>query len=266
MKLLFDIGGTKTRVCLGSGKRLLKKSLLILPTPPKFSAAQELFRSIRRRFQDDKIEKVVAGVAGSFDRKRTKLIHSPHLPGWVNKPLKRELSRIFAAEAILANDAELEGLGEAVLGAGRGYEVAAYLTIGTGVGGTRIVKGKVADNGFGFEPGHQLLGLPPQVKYWEDLVSGSAVLRRYRKIGSQLSAAEKKELISVLAQGLHNLIVFWSPEVIVFGGGLIEDNVYPLDQIKRRLKKAQAIFGRLPRLKKASLGELSGLYGGLLAG
>src|SRR4030066_415253 len=48
---------------------------------------------------------------------------------------------------------------EKVKGAGKGFNIVAFLTIGTGVGGARIVGGKPDANVFGFEPGHQIIDL-----------------------------------------------------------------------------------------------------------
>jgi glucokinase len=49
------------------------------------------------------------------------------------------------------------GLGEAVFGAGKGREIVVYMTISTGVGGARIVGGKIDASAMGFEPGHQII-------------------------------------------------------------------------------------------------------------
>src|SRR6185436_9338463 len=54
-----------------------------------------------------------------------------------------ELNKLFNCPVYLENDAALCGLGEASVGAGQGSKIMVYLTISTGVGGARIVGGKI---------------------------------------------------------------------------------------------------------------------------
>ena len=46
---------------------------------------------------------------------------------------------------VVGNDADLAGLGEAVIGAGRDYNRVVFLTLSTGVGGT-VIEGKKPDD------------------------------------------------------------------------------------------------------------------------
>ena len=51
----------------------------------------------------------------------------------------------------------LGGLGEANFGQYKDEKIIAYIAIGTGVGGVRIVDSQIDRNSQGFEPGHQII-------------------------------------------------------------------------------------------------------------
>ena len=70
----------------------------------------------------------------------------------------------------IANDTAVVGLGEAHRGAGIGYNIVTYITVSTGVGGTRIVDGRIDRRIYGFEPGHQTIDIDNSV--WEGSASG----------------------------------------------------------------------------------------------
>ena len=48
--------------------------------------------------------------------------------------------------------------------------------------------------------------------------------------------ADWDEIAEWLAIGLHNVVVTWSPEVIVIGGGLGSAGVIPLDLVRSKLE------------------------------
>ncbi len=264
MYLVFDIGGTKTRLAVSKDRKTFYKKKIVA-TPLDFNQAILLFQKLISQLTNNKKVKAVAGgVAGPFDRKKTKLVNSPNLPDWINKPLKENLQKIIKAPVYLENDAALSGLGETKYGAGQGYKIIAYLTISTGVGGARIIKGKIDDNYFGFEPGHQIINFSAKngSKTLEENIAGSALEERYNKKAHKIKKQEiwRKEA-DILATGLNNVIVLWSPEAIILGGSLMKS--VSLDLVKDQLKKRLEIFPYLPEIKKAKLGDLAGLYGGL---
>ena len=156
--------------------------VVILPTPRKFDDAMALIKkAIKELANDKKIKAVSGGIAGPLDKNKTMILNAPNLLDWKNKPLAKELQKIFKAPVFLENDAALAGLGEAVFGAGKGKKIVAYLTISTGVGGCRIVDGKIDENSQGFEPGHQIIFSDKNVITLENLVSGTAIDKKYCK-------------------------------------------------------------------------------------
>jgi predicted NBD/HSP70 family sugar kinase len=272
MYLLFDIGGTRMRFALSSdGKRFGKPK--IVDTPKKFSDGVSLFKkTVIQIAGEKKIKAAVGGVAGPLNKEKTKIIGDTNLL-WAGKPLKDELLKAVDAPVFLENDADLAGLGEAVYGAGKGSEVVAYFTISTGVGGTRIVGGRMDKKGvFGFEPGHQVIdadGTLCGAKHLEGCISGAALEGRYGKEPREIKDSKVwDEAAAILSYGLLNAIVYWSPDTFVLGGPMVLGNPsIPLDKVRSGLSRALSeVFTtppKTPPVVKAKLGDLSGLHGAL---
>ncbi|MDD5567401.1 MAG: ROK family protein [Patescibacteria group bacterium] len=268
--LLFDIGGTNMRLAVARQTKSLS-ALTIVRRPRNFATGIRLIKKLAGNLAAGrKIDLVVGGMAGVLDKEHTRLLRSPHLQSWVNKPLQRELSRALEAPVCLENDADLIGLGEAVSGAGRGHSIVASIAIGTGIGGTRIVDGRIDHNVFGFEPGHHFLNIgirkhqhiSPHPGDWESLVSGSAMKTRFGRPAEKINQkAIWREMAQYVAYGLVNVSVFWSPNIIVLGGSLMKR--LPLSEIRRYYKKYFKMFPTLPRIVRSKLDDRAGLYGAL---
>ena len=245
----------------------------IVETPQDFNAGMSLLEKIILELSGGKkIEVAAGGIAGHLDRGKTKLINSPNLSGWIDKPFKETLQKIIKAPIYLENDAAVVGLGEAVNGAGKGEEIIAYITVSTGIGGVRIVDGKIDRNIFGFEPGHQIIDptgtLCPMcgsAGHLEGHVSGAVLEARFNKRAYEITDPQIwEEGAKWLAYGLNNTAVYWSPSVIVLGGSMIiKSSGISIERVSHHLKKTLTIFPEHPRLAKAELGDIGGLYGAL---
>lgn len=270
MYLLFDIGGTKTRIAFSAdGKGFGRPK--VIQTPGDFKEGLRLLgKEAAELSKGRKIRAAAGGIAGPLDRKKTRLVNSPHLSGWIGKPLKKEIGRILDTPVYLENDAAMAGLGEATSGPGKKKRIVVYMTISTGVGGVRIVDGEIDKGAIGFEPGHQIIDadgtLCPECKsvpgYLERYVSGSAIEMRYKKRPYEITDPRVwKEAARFLAYGLNNTIVHWSPDIVILGGSVVEK--IPLDEVRRHLKKSLKIFPEPPMIRKSTLGDFGGLYGAL---
>lgn len=89
------------------------------------------------------------GAPGAVDSREGTLSYPPNLPGWTQYPLKKRLQQSLAGKydldwrLILENDANIAACGEAVFGAGQGFEDFMMITLGTGVGGGIILDRKL---------------------------------------------------------------------------------------------------------------------------
>ena len=254
-KAVLDIGGTTTRIGLSNDGQ----TFFVVE---KFPTEQNFFKAIDKItpfLKDKQVDVLVIGIAGLIDKKEGRLIRSPHLSDWNNKQIVEVFrDRLDVRKIFLENDAALAGLAEANQPDKKRYPVVAYLTIGTGVGGARIVNGKI-DNVGSFEPGHQII--VPDGKEWpycgqrgclEAYISGTAW-----GTGNVFS----DEYYQKLGQGLTNICVLWSPDAIILGGGLSDHLL--LEKINEALAEQLKIFSPPPVFKR-TLGDEAGLYGGLL--
>lgn len=260
MFLLFDIGGTKTRIALSKdGKEI--DSFEVLPTPHNFEEGLVLIEETAQRLsKDEKITAVAGGLAGLLDKENSKMILSPNLPDWLEKPIKERLGGIFNASVFLENDAALAGLGEAVYGAGVDYGVVAYLTISTGVGGSRIVDKKIDENVFGFEPGGEIMDA--EGNDFGFYVSGAGIKKRFGKEATEINDEKIwDDIMKWLTFGINNTVAYWSPEVVILGGGIMQSKYISIDKIKSLFKESSKL--PMPEIKLASLGDKSAIFGAL---
>ena len=224
----------------------------------------------------EKITAAAGGVAGPFDASHTTLLSSPHILAWAGKPLRESLEKELGVSVYLENDTALVGLGEATVGAGVGFSIVAYITVSTGVGGVRIVSGSMDKNAFGFEVGHQIVDAGDSLGgvscsqcghkgELESFISGTAFTKKYNKKPNEvMDPAVWNQAARILAYGLYNTILHWSPHVVVLGGPMMVGNpAIPFDAVETNLTQLMKIFPTLPVLKKAELGDVGGLHGAL---
>lgn len=269
MFLVFDIGGTKIRVAISEDGNSLSAPI-IFSTPQNFQEAIARFKLAAQELScGRKIIAAAGGVPGPLDRDKKMLLRAPNLQGWAQQPLAEALSQAIAAPVFLENDAALVGLGEATVGAGRGFPIVAYFTVSTGIGGARIVHGAIDERAVSFEPGHQIIAPdgPPCVGcggigHLEAIASGSAIARCHGKPPEEIKdPAVWEEAAHWLAIGLNNSIVHWSPDAVVIGGSVMRSLSF--ERVRAHLTDLLHIFPEPPVLKPAILGDLGGLHGAL---
>lgn len=267
--LLFDIGGTKTRIGVSSDRKEIEKRE-VFSTPSEYKDGISLIRN----FVDSnslwgKIEGACGGVAGPLNKERSMFLNSPNLPLWARRPIRQDLSDMFKAPVHLENDTALVALGEATRGSGQENRIVAYLGIGTGVGGARVVDGKIDAYSIGFEPGHQIIDMTSAyydacgpLGHLEAFISGSGIERMYNEKPEEINDRKVFEDIArVLAYAVNNTIVYWSPDIVVLGGSMMK--LIPIDLVKFYLTEIFRLYPEIPPLKEAILGDSAGLYGAL---
>jgi len=258
--LLFDIGGTKTRLAASEDGQSFEEPV-IFSTPAEYD---EAVSSISSRALDiaggRSITKVCGGIR-AYERHTGRMRAHPTFPLWTGQNIRASLERAFQTDLYIENDSALAALGEAVAGAGKGHKIVAYLTVSTGVGGARIVDGHIDANSYGFEPGHQIID---GVRTLEGLVSGTAIEKKYNRHPREIGdPAIWHELARLLAIGINNTIVHWSPDIVVLGGSMLNEVGIPLAGVRDQLAAILKVFSVVPLIEHAALGDLGGLYGAL---
>lgn len=272
MYVLFDIGGTNTRVAVSDDLHTYAEPIKFKTPPSYYEGFQALTRAIDTLIKSGGITRIAGGIRGPLNHEKTGIVSESKLRDWVGRSLVGDLHTRYHVPVTLENDTALVGLGEAIFGAGRGYDIVAYHTVSTGVGGARFVHGILDVASIGFEPGHQELDLdrsilgPHTPHTLENLVSGTA-LEKMRGVKPYEIPQEDPvwdELARYLAHGLKNTIVYWSPEAIVLGGSMVVGNPRIFrEDIERHTKEVLGKLLPCPPILDATLKDEGGLYGAM---
>jgi glucokinase len=144
-------------------------------------------------------------------------------------------------------------LGEIAAGAARGAERAVGITLGTGIGSSFSVSGRVIKHGFGVPSGGEIWNLSCGNGVLEDLLSARAIQGEYeRRTGSNrevISLAEsarndtaaRETFIGfgqALGIALRTILSDFAPDVVVLGGGISHAAPLFLPAAKSELEEA----------------------------
>ncbi len=183
--------------------------------------------------------------------------------------------RSSAFQTHVANDADLAAIGEATAHTGERSTDMAYLTISTGIGAGVVLGGElVSGNRSLAELGHTVIDWRAwrngQAATLEELASGTGVARQAREAGlGDLDAAAVATLagegdprassiwlnaIAAGAAGVANMVMSFSPSLVVIGGGLgrREGFFEPLRQLvmRHRARLQDDLDARLRRPRR----------------
>jgi len=153
-------------------------------------------------------------------------------PGWAGSNVRRALHDQLGVPVGVQTDVNAAAIAEQLLGAGAGLPSIAYVTVGTGIGAGLAFRGRSLVGALHPESGHLRLVrrgdddvasvCPFHSDCAEGLVSGPAVQRR---LGEGRALAEEPRLMELIGDYLGQLaaalVLAWSPNRIVWGGGVI---------------------------------------------
>jgi len=160
-------------------------------------------------------------------------ITSTPKPGWRDSDLLGPLRKAFPGRPIgFDTDVNGAGLGEQRWGAAQGLEDFIYVTVGTGIGGGGMARGRLLHGLVHPEMGH--MGLPRVAgdefegncpfhgRCWEGLCSGPAIEKRAGKSAPELAPDDPAWDITIryMAHALVNLACVLSPRRIIVGGSV----------------------------------------------
>lgn len=290
-----DVGGTNVRVALVGEDGTVQRSERA-GTP--FGAPGELADTIvglLRRLDAADLPTGV-GVAGTVDRDGT-VRYSANV-GLDDAPVRRLLEERLGHDVLVHNDGTVATWGECRVGAAREHDDALLVTLGTGVGGGIVVRGRLL-TGIGTEVGHIVVQTDGRtcpcgnLGCLEAYASGNSIARRAQErlqtwdrptplrddevtgrhvveaagAGDPLAQDVLAWAGRFLGVGIASLVNVLDPSVVLIGGGAGEA-AFPhvLPSLTSSLR-AQ-VFGlsrrTLPRLVPAELGDAAGVVGAAL--
>lgn len=138
-----DIGGTNIR-CAIFDKEHNRVQYYKSSNDKAKDAAQNLEPVVAflRSFPQP-IRRIGIGCPGPLDAKKGLILDPPNLVGWDHFPIVDFFRNKTGIPAVMSNDANVAGLAEAVLGAGKGCESVFYVTMSTGFGGAYIFRNEL---------------------------------------------------------------------------------------------------------------------------
>ena len=200
---------------------------------------------------------------------------TPKIP-WQDFDFVGLIKRELQVPVAWTTDVNAAAYGEYMAGAGKGLSSLVYYTIGTGVGGGGIQNGQFVQGFSHPEMGHQLLHRHPADTYQgncpfhgdclEGLAAGPAIEKRLGIKGSDLPAEDAYWEIEAdyLAQCAYNTTLLFSPELIVFGGGVMKQDQL-LAKIRSRFQELLQGYVKTPDLtqylQRPKLGDNAGTIG-----
>lgn len=150
MFLGIEIGGTKLQLGLGEGDGHIVALWRGTVNPAEGSEGirKQIVSAVPELLAKAKLDRgalrgVGIGFGGPTDDITRTVIKSHQIVGWDGFPLADWISDLVGVPAVLCNDADVAGLGEALFGAGKGMSPIFYITIGSGIGGGLIIDGQI---------------------------------------------------------------------------------------------------------------------------
>ena len=157
-KLGIDVGGTRLKMGLVAEGRVVQSAVVSMSSATVEDLVDTISTAIDalQRQSSWRVNAVGLGVAGVMSPGGQRVLESPNMP-WLNgAPLATLLGERLQLPTHCDNDANCVGWGEAVAGAGAGCKDQICLALGTGVGGSLVLDGKLFHGvrGRGAELGH----------------------------------------------------------------------------------------------------------------
>ena len=288
--ICIDIGGTSIKYGVLSEKgeifidgtvstKVTEKENFIL------SDVKKLVRNILDEYRNYEIKGICVSTAGVVNPEKGEIAYAgPTIPKYTGTKIKEELEKEFSISCEVENDVNCAGLGEYWKGAGKGSKSMVCLTIGTGVGGSVILDGKLL-NGIGYTAG-EIGYMDVNGSYIQNIASSRYLVEKVQKEkveregitdtitgvdifelakrGDEICIAGINEIISNLAVGVRNIIYLLNPEVIVIGGGITAQKEYLEEKIRKEVNDGMiSDMFRKTRIELAQQGNQAGLLGAL---
>ena len=288
--ICIDIGGTSIKYGVLSEKgeifidgtvstKVTEKENFIL------SDVKKLIRNILDECRNYEIKGICVSTAGVVNPEKGEIAYAgPTIPKYTGTKIKEELEKEFSISCEVENDVNCAGLGEYWKGAGKGSKSMVCLTIGTGIGGSVILDGKLL-NGIGYTAG-EIGYMDVNGSYIQNIASSRYLVEKVQKEkeekegitdaitgvdifelakkGDEICIAGINEIISNLAVGVRNIIYLLNPEVIVIGGGITAQKEYLEEKIRKEVNDGMiSDMFRKTRIELAQQGNQAGLLGAL---
>ena len=235
-----EAGGTKMVCAIGNEKGEILEQISIPTTTPK-----ETMPPIIEYFQNKKIAAIGVACFGPVDLNLQSqtygcILQTPKI-AWRGFDMVGCIRDALHIPVGFDTDVNGSLLGEATWGCAKGLENAVYFTIGTGIGAGIMTNGKMLHGMLHPEAGHFMLSVRSDDTYkgrcpshgtcLEGMAAGPAIEERWGASAKKL--ADRPEVWDLesyyLAQAVVSCVMLLSPQIIIFGGGVMhQQQLFPL--------------------------------------
>ena len=288
--ICIDIGGTSIKygVLDGTGEIFINGSITTKVTQTEnfiLLDLKKLIKDILEQYVTYDIKGICVSSAGVVNPEKGEIVYSgPTIPGYTGTKIKEEIEKEFGIRCEVENDVNCAGLGEYWKGAGKGSKSMVCMTIGTGIGGSVILDGKLL-NGIGYTAG-EIGYMDVNGQFIQEVASSRFLVKKVQE------AKEKKEgmkqnitgvdvfelakkgdeicidaidmLIENLAVGIRNIMYLLNPEIVIIGGGITAQKEYLEERIRKRVNDGMiSDMFKKTKIELAQQGNQAGLLGAL---
>jgi fructokinase len=235
-----ETGGSKWECAIGTGPADLRATETIPTTTP----AETIGRAVAFFERQGPVAAVGIGSFGPIDQKLTSPtwghITTTPKPDWAHTDVGQTIRCRLSVPVAFDTDVNAAALGEHRWGAAQGLDTFCYITIGTGIGGGGMARGKLLHGLRHPEFGHMRIPhdrevdpFPGVCPYhgdcWEGLASGRAIEARWGRPPAELTGNEAVWELEAryIALGVVSVICVLSPERIILGGGVMSQPALP---------------------------------------
>lgn len=267
--LVFDIGGSSIKYGVWDNDSLNNKSSF--PTPPTWEEMKTALKTTQEKVAESyNIEGVAISSPGAVNQQKGVVEGASAVPYLHHFPILPEYEQLFGCPVAFENDANCAALAEVWKGAAKGLGNVLFVVVGSGIGGSVIVDGKVQHGKhlFGGEFGYMLLN---ENQTFSELGTAVHMAKRYAKrmdipessINGQevfiraenedpIAKEEVETFYRYLAQGIYNLQYSFDPEKIIIGGG-VSSKEDLLPQLNKQLERIIAQVEIAPFIPEIAL-------------
>lgn len=278
--IAIDIGGTKTKYgIIDENGNILEFNET--STNAELGGEYILKNNIKicnSYIQNLDIKGVCISTAGIVNSDTGEIIYAnKSIPDYIGINHKKVIEKEFNLLCEVENDVNCAGLCESFIGASKGAEISVCLTVGTGIGGCIILNKKIFSGfsssacevgymnilGNEFQNSASTTTLVDNVKnkLCIEEINGKEIFER-AKNGDKICIEEIDNLCNILGLGIANICYILNPQIVVLGGGIMEQREYLGERIKKSLEKnLMAYILKNTELRFAQNGNKAGMLG-----
>ena len=288
--ICIDIGGTSIKygVLDGTGEIFINGSITTKVTQTEnfiLLDLKKLIKDILEQYVTYDIKGICVSSAGVVDPEKGEIVYSgPTIPGYTGTKIKEEIEKEFDIRCEVENDVNCAGLVEYWKGAGKGSKSMVCMTIGTGIGGSVILDGKLL-NGIGYTAG-EIGYMDVNGQFIQEVASSRFLVKKVQeekekkegtkqnitgvdvfelaKKGDEICIDAIDMLIENLAVGIRNIMYLLNPEIVIIGGGITAQKEYLEERIRKRVNDGMiSDMFKKTKIELAQQGNQAGLLGAL---